>query len=151
PGYTEREKLEIAKRYLIKRQLEENGLKPEQCEFEEEAIRHVINDYTHEAGVRELERQIGAICRGIAAQVARGKTEHVTVTSQVVAEMLGPAKYVREAKLTTSKPGVVTGLAYTPQGGEVLHIEATRYPGKGNITLTGQIGNVMKESMQAAL
>jgi ATP-dependent Lon protease len=151
PGYTEREKLEIAKRYLLPRQLQENGLKPEQCEFQEEAIRGVINDYTHEAGVRELERQIGAICRGVAAQVARGKTEHVTVTPEVVREMLGPAKYVRETKLKTSKPGVVTGLAYTPQGGEVLHIEATRYPGKGNITLTGQIGNVMKESVQAAL
>src|SRR5207248_9018868 len=103
------------------------------------------------AGVRELERQIGAICRGIAARVARGKTEHVLVTPQLVGEMLGPAKYVRETKLQTSKPGVVTGLAYTPAGGEVLHIEATRYPGKGNVTLTGQIGNVMKESVQAAL
>jgi ATP-dependent Lon protease len=111
----------------------------------------VINDYTREAGVRELERQIGAICRGVAAQVARGKTDRVTVTPAVAAEMLGPAKYVRETRLTTSKPGVVTGLAYTPAGGEVLHIEATRYPGKGNITLTGQIGNVMKESVQAAL
>jgi ATP-dependent Lon protease len=151
PGYTEREKLEIAKRYLVKRQLEENGLKPEQIEWEDEAIRRVINDYTHEAGVRELERQIGAICRGIAAQVARGRTEHVIVTPELVAEMLGPAKYVRETKLKTSKPGVVTGLAYTPQGGEVLHIEATRYPGKGNVTLTGHIGEVMKESVQAAL
>ncbi len=135
----------------IARQLQENGLKPEQCEFQEDALRCIVNDHTHEAGVRELERQIGAICRGIAAQVARGKTEHVTVTPEVVREKLGPAKYIREAKLTTSKPGVVTGLAYTPQGGEVLHIEAARYPGKGNITLTGQIGNVMKESVQAAL
>ena len=151
PGYTEREKLEIAERYLVPRQLEENGLKSEQCEFREDALRRIISDYTHEAGVRELERQIGAVCRGIAAQVARGKTDHVTVTPQVVAEMLGPAKYVRETKLKTSKPGVVTGLAYTPTGGEVLHIEATRYLGKGNITLTGQIGNVMKESVQAAL
>ena len=151
PGYTEREKLEIAKRYLVKRQLEENGLKPEQIEWEDEAIRRVINDYTHEAGVRELERQIGAICRGIAAQVARGKTEHVIVRPELVREMLGPARYVRETKLKTSKPGVVTGLAYTPQGGEVLHIEATRYPGKGNVTLTGHIGEVMKESVQAAL
>jgi ATP-dependent Lon protease len=151
PGYTEREKLEIAKRYLVKRQLEENGLKPEQIEWQDEAIRRIINDYTHEAGVRELERQIGAICRGIAAQVARGKTEHVTVTPELVREMLGAAKYVRETKLKTSKPGVVTGLAYTPQGGEVLHIEATRYPGKGNVTLTGHIGEVMKESVQAAL
>ena len=151
PGYTEREKLEIAKRYLVPRQLEENGLKPEQCEWQEDALRRVINDYTHEAGVRELERQIGAICRGIAAQVARGKTDHVTVMPDVVAEMLGPAKYVRETKLKTSKPGVVTGLAYTPAGGEVLHIEATRYPGKANIILTGHIGEVMKESVQAAL
>ncbi|HXQ01845.1 MAG TPA: endopeptidase La, partial [Candidatus Udaeobacter sp.] len=151
PGYTEREKLEIAKRYLVPRQLEENGLKPGQCEWQEDALRRVINDYTHEAGVRELERQIGAICRGIAAQVARGKTDHVTVTPDVVAEMLGPAKYVRETKLKTSKPGVVTGLAYTPAGGEVLHIEATRYAGKGNIILTGHIGEVMKESVQAAL
>jgi ATP-dependent Lon protease len=151
PGYTEREKVEIAKRYLVRRQLEENGLKAEQCEWQEEALRRIINDYTHEAGVRELERQIAAVCRGIAAQVARGKIERATVTPELVAEMLGPPKYVRETKLKTSKPGVVTGLAYTPQGGEILHIEATRYPGKGNITLTGHIGEVMKESVQAAL
>ena len=151
PGYTEREKLEIAKRYLVRRQLEENGLKPEQIEWQDEALRRIINDYTHEAGVRELERQIASVCRGIASQVARGKTEHATVTPELVAEMLGPAKYVRETKLKTSKPGVVTGLAYTPAGGEVLHIEATRYPGKGNIILTGHIGEVMKESVQAAL
>ncbi len=151
PGYTEREKLEIAKRYLVRRQLEENGLKPEQIEWQDEALRRIINDYTHEAGVRELERQIASVCRGIASQVARGKTEHATVTPELVAEMLGPAKYVRETKLKTSKPGVVTGLAYTPAGGEVLHIEATRYPGKGNVTLTGHIGEVMKESVQAAL
>ena len=151
PGYTEREKVEIAKRYLVKRQLEENGLKAEQCEFQEDALRKIINDYTHEAGVRELERQIAAVCRGIAAQVARGKIEHATVTPELVAEMLGPPKYIRETRLKTSKPGVVTGLAYTPAGGEILHIEATRYPGKGNITLTGHIGEVMKESVQAAL
>ena len=151
PGYTEREKLEIAKRYLVRRQLEENGLKPEQVEWQDEALRRIINDYTHEAGVRELERQIASVCRGIASQVARGKIEHATVTLELVFEMLGPAKYVRETKLKTSKPGVVTGLAYTPAGGEVLHIEATRYPGKGNVTLTGQIGEVMKESVQAAL
>ena len=151
PGYTEREKLEIAKRYLIRRQLDENGLKPEQCEFQEDAIRQIINDYTHEAGVRELERQIGAICRSVAAKCARGECERLEVTPEFVAKTLGPARYVRESKLKTSQPGVVTGLAYTPYGGEVLHIEATRYPGKGNVTLTGQIGNVMKESVQAAL
>src|SRR5437870_4888325 len=92
-----------------------------------------------------------SMCRGIASRVARGKTDHVTATPDLVAAMLGPAKYVRETKLKTSKPGVVTGLAYTPAGGEVLHIEATRYPGKGNVTLTGHIGEVMKESVQAAL
>jgi ATP-dependent Lon protease len=151
PGYTEREKLEIAKRYLVRRQLEENGLKPEQCEFQEEAIRRIINDYTHEAGVRELERQIGAICRSVASKCARGECAHVDVTPEFVEQTLGPARYVRESKLKTSQPGVVTGLAYTPYGGEVLHIEATRYAGKGNVTLTGQIGNVMKESVQAAL
>src|SRR5438874_9775712 len=151
PGYTEREKLEIAKRYLLPRQLEENGLKPEQCDWQEEAFRRVINDYTHEAGVRELERQIGAVCRAVAAKCARGECDRVTITPEFVAQTLGPARYVRETKLATSKPGVATGLAYTPYGGEVLHIEATRYPGKGNITLTGQIGNVMKESAQAAL
>jgi ATP-dependent Lon protease len=151
PGYTEREKLEIAKRYLLRRQLEENGLKPEQCEWQEEAFRRIINDYTHEAGVRELERQIGAVCRAVAAKCARGECGQVTVTPEFIEQTLGPAKYVRESKLKTSQPGVVTGLAYTPYGGEVLHIEAARYPGKGNVTLTGQIGNVMKESVQAAL
>src|SRR5205814_4468672 len=115
--------------------LEENGLKPEQCEWQEGAFHLIINDYTHEAGVREVERQIGAVCRAVAAQVARGKTERVTVTPELVAELLGPAKYVRETKLKTSQPGAVTGLAYTPAGGAVLHIEAMRYPGNGNVTL----------------
>jgi ATP-dependent Lon protease len=151
PGYTEREKVEIARKYLVRRQLEENGLKPEQCEWTEEALRLVVNDYTHEAGVRELERQIGAVCRGVAAQVARGKTDRVVVTPELVGKMLGAARYVREKALTTGAPGVVTGLAYTPYGGEILHIEATKYPGKGGVTLTGQIGDVMKESVQAAL
>jgi ATP-dependent Lon protease len=150
-GYTPREKLEIARRYLVRRQLEENGLKPEQCEWTQEALNKIIDNYTHEAGVRELERQIGAVIRGVAAQVARGKTDHVTVTPEIVTEMLGPPRFIHDTKLLANKPGIVTGLAYTPYGGEVLHIEATRYPGKGNITLTGQIGNVMKESMQAAL
>src|SRR6266550_2306146 len=151
PGYTEREKLEIGKRYLLPRQLSENGLKAEQVTWDEEALRLIITDYTHEAGVRELERQIGAVCRAVAARVARGTTEHVEVTPAFVKETLGPARYVHEQRLTTNAPGVVTGLAYTPTGGEILHIEAARYPGKGNITLTGQIGNVMKESAQAAL
>ncbi len=151
PGYTEREKLEIARKYLVRRQLEENGLKPEQCQWEEDALRYVISDYTREAGVRELERQIGSVIRRGAAEVARGKAERVDITKEFVEKALGPPRYIRETKLQTSTPGVVTGLAYTPMGGEVLHIEATRYPGKGNVTLTGQIGDVMKESVQAAL
>ncbi|MDQ6861157.1 MAG: endopeptidase La [Verrucomicrobiota bacterium] len=151
PGYTEREKLEIAKKYLVRRQLQENGLKPEQIEWNEDALRLVVTDYTHEAGVRDLERQVGAISRSVAAKVARGQVTHYIVTRDVVAQVLGPARFIHEQRLTTSAPGVVTGLAFTPTGGEVLHIEATKYPGKGNLTLTGQIGDVMKESVQAAL
>ncbi|MFL6513963.1 MAG: endopeptidase La [Chthoniobacterales bacterium] len=151
PGYTEREKLEIAKRYLVRRQLEENGLKPEQCQWQDDALRRTITEYTHEAGVRDLERQIGAVIRSVAAKCARGDCAEFVVTPEFVASTLGPARYVHETKLAASAPGVVTGLAYTPMGGEVLHIEATRYPGKGSVTLTGQIGEVMKESVQAAL
>lgn len=151
PGYTEHQKLEIAKQYIVKRQLAENGLKPSQCKWQPGAITHVINDYTHEAGVRNLERQIGAVCRAVAAQVAKGEKEHVTVTPELVEEYLGPVQYVSERRLKSNKPGVVAGLAYTPFGGEILYIEATRYAGKGAVNLTGQIGNVMKESVQAAL
>src|SRR6478672_5463456 len=151
PGYTEREKVEIAKKYLVKRQLTENGLTAEQVEWNDDILRLIINDYTHEAGVRELERQIGAVCRAVAARVARGANERVTITKEFVRETLGPARYIHEEKLKTSAPGVVTGLAYTPTGGEILYIEAIRYPGKGGVTLTGQIGDVMKESAQAAL
>jgi len=151
PGYTESEKLQIAKNYLVKRQLQENGLKPEQCEFEDSALVKIIADYTHEAGVRELERQIGAVCRAVAAKVASGESAKVIITPDQVREILGPPRYVRETRLKTGKPGVVTGLAFTPTGGEILHIEATRYPGKGNIILTGHIGEVMRESAQAAI
>lgn len=151
PGYTEHQKLEIARRYIVRRQLADHGLEPAQCKWQPGAILRVINDYTHEAGVRDLERQIGAVCRAIAAQVANGEIASVTVTPEIVSKHLGPARFVRESRLRTSVPGVVTGLAYTPVGGEVLHIEATRYAGKGGITLTGQIGNVMKESVQTAL
>lgn len=150
PGYTEHQKLEIARQYIVKRQLDENGLKPSQCKWQPTALTKVINDYTHEAGVRDLERQIGAVCRAIAAQIAKGEKQHVTVTPEVVAAHLGPQRFFREARSKRSALGVVTGLAYTPVGGEVLHIEATRFPGKGGIALTGQIGDVMKESAQAA-
>jgi len=151
PGYTDREKLEIARRYLVRRQLKEHGLKDGQCRFDSAALQRIINDYTREAGVRELERQIAAVCRAVAARIARGELTEFTVTSEDVEKILGPAKYIRETRLVTGRPGVVTGLAWTPTGGDILHIEALRYPGKGNILLTGQIGDVMKESAQAAL
>jgi ATP-dependent Lon protease len=151
PGYTDREKLKIARNYLVKRQLKENGLTSEQCQWSLAALTKVVDDYTREAGVRELERRIGAVCRAIAAQVAKGERDHVSVTPKLVQEILGPARYIRETRLKTNRPGVVTGLAYTAAGGEVLYIEATCYPGKGNIMLTGQIGDVMKESAHAAL
>ena len=151
PGYTDREKRIIARDFLLMRQLKENGLKSEQCKWSTAALGKVIDDYTREAGVRELERQIGAVCRAVAAQIARGDRTRVSVGFALVRELLGPAKYIRETRLKTDRPGVATGLAYTPAGGEVLHVEATRYPGKGNITLTGQLGDVMAESVQAAL
>jgi ATP-dependent Lon protease len=151
PGYTESEKLQIAKNYLVKRQLSEHGLKPEQCVWDDEALKRVIEDYTREAGVRNLERQVASVTRHVAAQVAKGEVGKAEVTPTVVRDALGPAYFVRESKLQTSAPGVVTGLAYTPVGGEVLHIEAIRYPGKGGFTLTGQLGDVMKESVRAAL
>ena len=151
PGYTDREKLQIAKNYLVERQLKENGLKAGQCDWPDEALSRVIVDYTREAGVRELERQIGAVCRAVAAQIAKGERDSVSLTPPLVQEILGPARYIRETRLKTNQPGVVTGLAYTPVGGEVLYIEALRYPGKGHLQLTGHIGEVMKESVQAAL
>ena len=153
-GYTPSEKLHIAQNYLVRRQLEENGLTPERCKFEEDALRAIIEEYTHEAGVRDLERRIGAVCRSVASEVARGQTGDsvVTITADLARGILGSGeRMVREERLKTSSPGVVTGLAYTPNGGEILFIEATKYPGKGATLLTGQIGNVMKESMQAAL
>ena len=155
PGYTEREKLHIAKNYLVGRALEENGLKPEQCRFEDDALRTIIEEYTHEAGVRDLERRIGAVCRNVAAEVARsedGSSSAVVVTPDFARGILGASdRTVREEHLKISAPGVVTGLAYTPGGGEILIIEATKYPGHGGVMLTGHIGDVMKESMQAAL
>lgn len=151
PGYTESEKLNIAKNYLVKRQLTEHGLTEAQCSWSDEAIERVIEDYTREAGVRNLERQIASVIRHLAAAVAKGEVTEVKITPGIVRESLGPAIHVRENKLQTSAPGVVTGLAYTTAGGEVLHIEAIKFPGKGGFTLTGQLGDVMKESVRAAL
>ncbi|HNX26762.1 MAG TPA: endopeptidase La [Phycisphaerae bacterium] len=151
PGYTSQEKLEIAKRYLVKRQRQENGLKNGNIRFPDEVLKLIINDYTREAGVRELERQIGAICRGVAARVATGRVEKMAVTENLVRKILGPRQYESELALRQAQPGVVTGLAYTPVGGEILFIESAVYPGNGKLVMTGQIGDVMKESAQAAL
>ena len=151
PGYTEAEKLNIALRYLVPRQIEEHGLRAEQCKFEEDAIKAIIQEYTYEAGVRELERKIAAVCRSIAAEIARGVQADVTVSASLVRGILGnSARSEHEQRLPRSLVGVVTGLAYTPTGGDILFVEATKYPGKGGFLLTGQVGDVMRESMQAA-
>ena len=156
PGYTDPDKLIIARRYLAPRQLKENGLISSKCKWLTSGIKKVIENYTREAGVRELERQIGSVCRGVAAQVAgatngRKRRKAVSIDDEFVREMLGPEKYIRDLDTRTVSPGVAIGMAYTPFGGEVLFIEATKYPGKGQVTLTGQIGDVMKESASAAL
>jgi ATP-dependent Lon protease len=151
PGYTEDEKLEIAKRYLLRRQLEQSGLTPEQCEITEDAIRAMIRDYTREAGVRNLERLIGAVCRHVAMRVAESSTAHLRINEAALPAILGARRFENEVAMRTSVPGVATGLAWTPTGGDILFIEATRVPGRGNLILTGQLGDVMKESAQAAL
>ena len=150
PGYTLGEKTHIATDYLVPRQMKANGLKPSHVTFPTRAIETLINDYTREAGVRNLERQIGAICRAVAARVATGQTRKLTVTPKRIEEFLGPRQFESEVSQRTSVPGVATGLAFTPTGGEIIFIEATHMPGKGTLILTGQIGDVMKESAQAA-
>ena len=151
PGYTEDEKLQIARRYLLKRQLEATGLKPEQCEITEDAICAIIRDYTREAGVRNLERQIGAVCRHVAMRIAERSCERMRVDRPALPSILGPARFENEVAMRTSVPGVATGLAWTPVGGDILFIEASKTPGSGKLILTGQLGDVMKESAQAAL
>jgi ATP-dependent Lon protease len=155
PGYTDNDKAQIATRYLVPRQLKENGLTTKQVSFSSAAIRSVIDDYTREAGVRDLERQIGAVCRGVASEVAaEAEPEKATlrkVDPALVRTLLGAPRFEREVDSRQRVPGVVVGLAYTPVGGEILFIEASTFPGKGNVILTGQIGDVMKESAQAAM
>jgi ATP-dependent Lon protease len=150
-GYTEDEKLEIARRYLVRRQLEANGLKAEQVEIDPDAVRLIIKSYTREAGVRNLEREIGKVFRNVAVQVAEGSTNRVVVTAKDIAPLLGQPRFENEIAMRTSIPGVATGLAWTPVGGDILFIEASRIPGKGVLILTGQLGEVMRESVQAAL
>jgi ATP-dependent Lon protease len=151
-GYTLDEKLHIARRYLVPRQIEENGLRPSQIEFADSALNAIADEYTREAGVRNLERQIGTVCRKIARDVAEEELDgKAHISAKRVRELLGPRKFFAEQKRRTKDPGVATGLAWTPVGGEVLFIEATAMGGSGTLTITGQLGDVMKESAQAAL
>jgi ATP-dependent Lon protease len=151
PGYTEDDKYQIARRYLVPRQLTQNGLEPDQVRISEAALHRIIREYTREAGVRNLEREIAAVARKTARAIVVGEAKSVTVTNRTISEMLGPPRFQQEVIAREDEVGVATGLAYTPTGGEVLFVEARVVPGRGNLVLTGQLGDVMKESAQAAL
>jgi ATP-dependent Lon protease len=151
PGYTQEEKLEIARRYLVQRQREACGLREDQVRIEDDALRSVVADYTREAGVRQLEREIGRLMRHVAMQVASGASQAVAIGAAELDAILGAARFEHESALRSALPGVATGLAWTPAGGDILFIEATRVAGSGQLILTGQLGEVMKESAQAAL
>jgi ATP-dependent Lon protease len=151
PGYVEDEKFEIALRYLVERQLKANGLTAAQAEITDAALHAIIRDYTREAGVRQLEREIAAVLRNAAMRIAEGTAQQVRIEPEQLTEILGPPRFEGEVAMRTSIPGVATGLAWTPVGGDILFIEATRIPGGGRLILTGQLGEVMKESAQAAL
>jgi len=151
-GYTLEEKMVIARKYLLPRQVKENGLRPSQIRLDDPTLELIISHYTHEAGVRNLERELGKVCRKIARKIAEGGKGPYTVSKNTLAKYLGPLRFLPETELdTVSQPGLVIGLAWTEVGGELLHIETTILPGKGKLTLTGQLGDVMKESAQAAL
>jgi ATP-dependent Lon protease len=150
-GYTEEEKLQIARRYLVPKQLEANGLRAEQVEIADDALRVIIREYTREAGLRNLERRIGDVFRKTATRIATGEVEQVELDEAAVRDALGPRRFATETRRRTSDPGVATGLAVTAVGGDVLFIEATAYPGRGRLQITGQLGEVMQESAQAAL
>ena len=149
-GYTEEEKLGIARKYLVQKQLKAHGLKRSQLTFTEKGLRAIIREYTREAGVRQLERQIAAVCRKAARRIAEGKTDKMSADAKLVREWLGPRRFAADVRKRTSEPGVATGLAVTAVGGDVLFIEATAYPGEGRLKVTGQLGEVMQESAQAA-
>jgi len=151
PGYSEEEKMMIARNFLIPRQLEEHGLTEEYLKFEESAISGITNSYTREAGVRNLEREIASVCRGVAREVAEGRKDKVIVGAKMLHRFLGPVKFFPEVAERTAEPGVATGLAWTPTGGDIIFIEATQMKGEKGLTLTGQLGDVMKEAAQAAL
>ena len=150
-GYTLEEKTEIAKKYLIPKQIEENGLKKEQINIDDESIHMIIDQYTRESGVRNLERQVAGVCRGVAAKIAKGEIEEFSVTENDVEEFLGKQKYFSDAAERTTVPGVATGLAWTPFGGDILFIEASVSKGSGKLNITGQLGDVMKESAMLAI
>lgn len=150
-GYTDVEKLQIARRYLVRRQLEANGVTPEQVTIDDAALSQIIHAYTREAGVRSLEREIGRALRHVAVDIAEGKATEATIGLATLPELLGQPRFEDEVAMRVSLPGVATGLAWTPVGGDILFIEATRTPGRGNLILTGQLGEVMRESAQAAL
>jgi ATP-dependent Lon protease len=150
-GYTEDEKIKIANRYLIPRQRKAHGLKADQINFSRGAIRQIISGYTREAGLRNLEREIASICRGVASKVAEGEASTATINLNNLSKYIGPIKIQTETRARVSTPGVAVGLAWTPNGGDILFIEATAMKGGKNLTLTGQLGDVMKESATAAL
>ena len=150
-GYTEEEKLEIAKRHILPKQITEHGLTDDRIAFRDDALLNIAGSYTHEAGVRNLEREIGSVCRKVARAVTEGQTDKTTVTKANLSDFLGPVKFFPEVAERTQEPGVAIGLAWTPNGGDILFIEATRMAGKKGLTLTGQLGDVMKESAQTAL
>ena len=152
PGYTREEKRNISRQFLVPKQLEEHGITSEQLEINDTAVDEIIDSYTREAGVRNLEREVGSVCRGVAVKVAEGElTTKLVITDKQIPDFLGPQRYMSEVAERTAEPGVATGLAWTPVGGDILFIEATKMPGKGSLVLTGQLGDVMKESAQAAL
>jgi ATP-dependent Lon protease len=150
-GYTEEEKLQIARRHLIPKQMRENGLEQGQISFTDEGLTHVIRHYTREAGLRNLEREIGALCRKVARGITEGHTEPVTIDPARVHDFLGAERFLSEVAERTQEPGVAIGMAWTPMGGEIMFVESTKMTGKKGLTLTGHLGDVMKESAQAAL
>ncbi len=151
PGYTEEEKIHISNKFLIPKQIEEHGLTDAQIRFKESALQEIITSYTREAGVRNVEREIASICRGVAMEVVEGRKEMAVITKKEVSKYLGPIKYFSEIAERTIEPGVAIGLAWTPVGGDIIFVEAAKMKGKANLTLTGKLGEVMKESAQAAL
>ena len=151
PGYTEEEKIHIATKFLIPKQIEEHGLETSQIKIKKDALQEIISSYTREAGVRNVEREVASICRGVAKEVVEGRTDPATITKKELHKYLGPIKYFSEIAERTTEPGVAIGLAWTPVGGDIIFIEAAKMKGKNNLTLTGKLGDVMKESAQAAL